>query len=118
MNDHKKTIERFIDGFNKADHRQILSCLTDDVEWIMPGQFHHVGKQAFDKEIENDAFTGKPVVTITRMTEENSVVIAEGTVRTQKKGGEMQHLVFCDVFEMQGGKIKKLISFIPVQKSS
>jgi ketosteroid isomerase-like protein len=50
MTENKKTVERYLDGFNKSDHRQILSCLTEDVEWEMPGAFHLVGKQAFDKE--------------------------------------------------------------------
>jgi hypothetical protein len=30
--------------------------------------------------IENDAFTGKPIVTITRILEEDNVVVAEGTL--------------------------------------
>jgi hypothetical protein len=41
-----------MDGFRKSDHEQILSCLTDDIEWEMPGAFHLIGKDAFDKEIE------------------------------------------------------------------
>ena len=112
MSDNKRVIQRYIDGFNTLDHAQILLCLTDDVEWVMPGFFHHAGKAAFDKEIENDAFEGKPVIALTRMTEENDVVIAEGTVQATKKGGQVLPLVFCDVFEMRGGKIAKLIGFI------
>jgi uncharacterized protein len=112
MTDNKKTVEKYIDGFNKLDHAQILSCLTDDVEWILPGMYHHKGKEVFDKEIENPAFTGKPVITVTRMIEENDVVLAEGTVRAQRASGEVLNLVFCDVFEMQNGKIKKLISYL------
>ena len=50
------------------------------------------------------------------MTEENDVVVAEGSVQTKKKGGEPLSLVFCDVFEMRGGKIQKLIGFIAEQK--
>ncbi len=116
MIENKKTIERFIDGFNTSDHAQILSCLTDDVVWDMPGFFRQTGKEAFDKEIENDAFEGRPVVVITRMTEENDIVIAEGTVRTKKKGGDFVNMVFCDVFEMRGGMIKKLIGYIAEKK--
>jgi len=101
-----------MDGFNKSDHAQILSCLTDDVVWEMPGFFHHVGKEDFDKEIENDAFEGRPIITVTRMTEEEGVVIAEGTVLTKPKGGNVTPMVFCDVFEMRGGKISKLIGYI------
>jgi hypothetical protein len=46
---------------------------TDDVEWDIPGMFHAVGKEAFDREIENEAFVGSPTLTITRLTEENDV---------------------------------------------
>ena len=76
MSENKRTIEKYIDGFNKSDHEQILSCLTEDVVWEMPGIFYHEGKKAFDSEIENPAFEGKPVVIITRLTEENNVVVA------------------------------------------
>lgn len=101
-----------MDGFNKLDHAQVLSCLTDDVEWILPGVYHHTGKEAFDKEIENLAFSGKPVIAVTRMIEEDNVVLAEGMVRGQRASGEVLNLVFCDVFEMRNEKIKKLISYL------
>ena len=107
MTPNQQTVEKYIDGFNKTHHEQILSCVTDDVEWYMPGYFHHFGREAFDGEIENDAFTGKPVVVITRMIEENDVLVAEGTVKATFKTGEMLNAMFCDVFEMQDGKIKK-----------
>ncbi|MFP5246524.1 MAG: hypothetical protein ACLGH0_07495 [Thermoanaerobaculia bacterium] len=58
MTQNKRTIETYIDGFNKTDHAQILSCLTDDVVWDIPGMFHITGKEVFDREIENDAFIG------------------------------------------------------------
>lgn len=112
MTDNKQTIERYIEGFNESDHEKILSCLTDDVRWDMPGIFHHEGKDAFDKEIENPAFTGKPIIRITRMTEENDVVVAEGTVKARRKEGDVLDLTFCDVFEMRDGKIKRLLGFI------
>jgi ketosteroid isomerase-like protein len=100
-----------MDGFRKSDHNQILSCLADEVEWEMPGAFHLVGKEAFDKEIENDAFVGSPTITITRMTEENNVVIAEGTVRCQRKVGKFLNAMFCDAFTMQNAKIKRLVTY-------
>ena len=112
MTGNKKTVDKFMDGFNKSDHEQILSCLTEDVEWDMPGGFHLVGKVAFNKEIENDAFVGKPVVTVARMTEENDVVIAEGAVRVRKGDGGFLNAVFCDVFVMKNAAIKRLTSYL------
>ena len=112
MASNKATIEKYMDGFRRADHSQILSCLTEDVEWVIPGTLHLSGKTAFDKEIENDQFVGKPLITVTRITEENDVVVAEGTVRIQKKDGTLLTLAMCDVFEMRAGKIKRLISYL------
>ena len=111
MSLNKDTVRKYIDGFNKSDHAQILSCLTDDIEWLMPGYFHLTGKEAFDKEIENDAFTGSPTVKITRLVEENDVVIAEGTVRVAWKDGGFLDAVFCDAFEMANGRIRRLVSY-------
>jgi len=112
MTENKKTVDRYMAAFRRTDHEQILSCLTEDVEWLIPGAFHTRGKEAFDKEIENDAFVGHPDITVTRLTEEDDVVVAEGSVRAQRKDGAALHLAFCDVFEMQEGKIRRLISYL------
>lgn len=109
---NKAVVERYMDGFRRLDHAQILSCLTDDVEWVLPGLFHKTGKAAFDAEIENDAFTGRPEIAVSRLIEEGGVVVAEGTVRTRKKTGERPLLAFCDVFELRGGKIRRLVSYL------
>jgi ketosteroid isomerase-like protein len=112
MSSNKRTVEKYIDGFNRSDHAQILSCLTEDIQWLMPCAFHLRGKVEFDAEIENDAFTGRPIVTITRMTEENNVVIAEGTVQAAWKNGGVLNAAFCDVFEMEGALIKRLVTYL------
>ncbi len=102
-----------MDAFGKTDHAAILSCLTDEIEWFIPGAFRITGKAAFDKEIENARFAvGHPVIKVSRMTEENDVVIAEGSVRTTRKDGGILNLFFCDVFEMRDAKIKRLISYL------
>jgi len=111
MSENKKTIETYMHAFEKGDNQKVLSCLTDDVVWVLPGAFNLAGKKAFEDEIRNEAFQGDPVITVTRMTEENDVVVTEGYVRTQKKSGEFINLTYCDVFEMQGRKNSK-INFI------
>jgi len=112
MSENKKTVEKYIDGFNKSDHGQILSCLTDDIEWELPGVFHLYGKESFDKEINNEAFVGSPTVTITRMVEENDVVVAEGEVHVKKIDGNILNLKYCDVFLMGNAKIRRLVSYL------
>jgi ketosteroid isomerase-like protein len=109
---NKETIDQYMEAFRRSDHAAVLACLTDDVEWKVPGVLHLRGKEAFDKEIENPAFVGRPDITVSRLTEQAGVVIAEGTVRTERKDGTVLHLAFCDVFEMQDGKIRRLVSYL------
>jgi len=112
MSQNKETILRYIDGFTTSDHAKILSCLTEDIIWEMPGIYNHSGKTAFDKEIENPAFTGSPTIRLTRLLEESDVIVAEGTVQCKRKEGGKLDAVFCDVFIMERGKIKKLTSYM------
>lgn len=116
MTANKTTVLKFMDGFNKSDHAMILSCLTDDVVWDMPGGFHLVGKAEFDAEIGNNAFVGRPTITIIRMVEEDDVVVAEGAVRSNRADGGVLDGVFCDVFLMRQTKIKQLTSYLAVLK--
>jgi ketosteroid isomerase-like protein len=109
---NKKVIETYMDGFSKGDHSQILSCLTDDVVWEMTGLFHKVGKEEFDKEIENDAFVGKPTILLIRMIEEGNIIVAEGSVTCEMKAGGLLDAMFCDVFHFENGKIKKLTGYL------
>ena len=112
MSRNKETVQKYMDAFSRSDHPEILSCLTDDVEWVLPGGFHLTGKDAFDKEIENDAFVGRPAITVTRMIEEDDVVVAEGRVRSAKRDGGLLNLVFCDVFVMRDAKVRHLTSYL------
>ncbi|MFV5699155.1 nuclear transport factor 2 family protein [Flavobacterium sp. ZT3R17] len=112
MTKNKQTVQKYMEGFMASDHEKILSCLTEDVTWEVPGVFRLSGKEAFDKEIENDNFIGSPTIQIIRMIEENNIVIVEGAVQSQMKNGSLLDAVFCDVFHMQSEKIKHLTSYL------
>lgn len=116
MSRNKRTVDTYMDGFRNTDRPRILSCLADDVDWEIPGVFHVHGKDAFDKHIVDEGFTGRPAITITRLTEEDDVVVAEGSVQAQRTDGTVMNLVFCDVFEMQEAKIRRLVSYLMVLK--
>jgi ketosteroid isomerase-like protein len=112
MTPNKHTVQKYMDAFARTDHAEVLSCLTDDVEWLIPGAFHVKGKSAFDKEIENDAFVGSPAIHVSRMIEERDVVVAEGSVRAARRDGGTLNAVFCDVFVMHDAKIRHLTSYL------
>jgi len=112
MTPNQHTVETYMDGFRHTDRARILSCLTDDVEWLIPGMFHTHGIDAFAGHIVDEGFSGKPEITLTRLVEEGDVVVAEGSVRAGRTDGGVMNLVFCDVFEMRNAKIKKLTSYL------
>ncbi|WP_240478100.1 nuclear transport factor 2 family protein [Flavobacterium sp. ABG] len=118
MSVNKETIEEYMNAFKVSDHETVLACLTDDIVWEMPGIYQHVGKEAFDKEIENENFIGSPTIQIIKLIEENNIVIAEGAVQGMMKNGNILDAVFCDVFEMEKGKIKKLTSYLMSKNAS
>jgi len=112
MTQNKQTVAKYMEGFREGNHEKILSCLTDDVIWELPGHYMHHGKEAFDKEIENENFEGRPAIQIIRYIEENDIVVAEGKVQCRMKNGTELDIAFCDVFNFENGKIKKLTSYL------
>jgi uncharacterized protein len=112
MTENKQTVSNYMEAYEQGGNERILSCLTDDVEWDVPGAFHVFGKEAFEKEIRSDCFVGDPKITINRLIEENDVVIAEGTVLTELEEGGPINIKYCDVFELIDGKISKLTSYL------
>jgi SnoaL-like domain len=64
------------------------------------------GKAAFVQNRGNREFKSQ----ITRMTEEANVVVAEGFARGTKKEGGTWTVHFCDTFEIENGKVKRISS--------
>lgn len=50
MTPNKQSVKKYMEAFTRTDHAGVLSCLTDDVEWLIPGAFLVKGKSAFDKD--------------------------------------------------------------------
>ena len=111
MSVRKDVVDTYIEGFRRSDHAQILSCLADDVVWELPGYATLTGKDAFDKEIQNDAFVGSPKLTIDRMIEEADSVVAVGSGEAARRDGDLLSFVFCDVFTFTGDKISRLETY-------
>lgn len=109
---NKRVVRAYMEAFRETNRDAILACLTDDVEWEIPGMFLVRGKNEFAKHIVDEGFKGHPEITVNRLTEENDVVIAEGLVRAPRDDGTIADVAFCDVFEMKAGRIRKLISYL------
>ncbi|HEX2163484.1 MAG TPA: nuclear transport factor 2 family protein [Thermoanaerobaculia bacterium] len=58
------------------------------------------------------ALVGSPEITLLRMVEEGPVVVAEGRVRSTRADGGRLDALFCNVFELEGGKIRRIVSYL------
>ena len=105
MSRNKQTVEAYLDGFRKGDHDQILSCLTDDIEWTVFGAFHLTGKRAYDEAIDGPGVVGPPRLEVVRMVEEGDVVMAELTGFATRDNGDVMRMSMAEVFVMRDGKI-------------
>ncbi len=117
MSPNKKVIERHLTSTDRSDVAEILS---DDVEWIEWGEgvpptgVRTQGRVAYIQNFGDDENRTQ----ITRMTEEGNVVVAEGTVHVHKQDGRVLKVQFVDIFELEGGKIKRKSSFAALLKDS
>ncbi len=112
MSDHKAVVERYFDGFRRSDHQAVLDCLTDGVVWDLPGFARLTGKDAYDREIENEDFVGSPELTVERLIEEGDTVVAIGRGETTHRSGERRRFAFCDVFTFAGDEIRRVESYL------
>ncbi|MFJ5265134.1 nuclear transport factor 2 family protein [Streptomyces sp. NPDC088387] len=118
MSTNTNTIETYLDGFRRSDHTQILSCLTDDIEWTVFGFFRLKGKEAYDAAIEGPGFVGPPRLEVVRMVEQGDVVMAELTGSATRESGEEMRMSMAEVFVMRDGKIAERRAWVTELKEN
>jgi ketosteroid isomerase-like protein len=102
---NKQLVETYLDGFRTNDHAKILSCLADDIEWTVFGDFHLTGKRAYDDAIDGPGYVGPPRLDVVRMVEEGDTVMAELRGLVPRPGGEQVRMSMAEVFVIRDGRI-------------
>jgi uncharacterized protein len=109
---NQTTVERYLDGFRRTDHAQILGCLTDDIRWTVYGAFQLEGKEAYDAAIEGPGFVGGPELHVVRMVEEGDTVMAELTGSARREDGTVMRMAMGEVFVFRGSLICERRAFV------
>ena len=93
----------------------MLPMLTEDVErWEVGAPNRTHGKKEFEREVQPGADVTKLTNSITRLVEEGDVVVSEGTVQVSKKDGSVINVGYCDVWEFEGEKVKRITAYTSV----
>jgi uncharacterized protein len=117
MSSNRKIVEAHLAA---ASPSKAAEFLADDVEWIEWGDgvpatgVRTRGKNAFVQNYGDDELRTE----IARVTEEGNVVVVEGTAHVRKKDGRHFAVRFCNIFEVENGKIKRKSSFGALLKDS
>jgi uncharacterized protein len=116
VSSRKRTVDAYFDGFRASDHEAILALLSDEVVWVIHGHGRTEGQEAFDREIENDAFEGSPKLTVERLIEEGDTVVAPHLGEGRLRGGDVFRFAGVTVFGFDGELISRVESYIvPLQ---
>jgi ketosteroid isomerase-like protein len=105
-------VGRYFDGFRQRDHAMILTCLTDDVIWDLPGHAHLEGRAAFDAEIGNPAFQGRPTLHVDRLVIDGDTIVAIGSGVAALAAGGQHRFAYCDVFTFRRELIARVESYV------
>ena len=116
MSANKQIVESYF-ASTGTGYAQWLADDVELVEWadgVPPTGVRTRGKDAF---VQNRG-SRENRTHITRLVEEDQVVVAEGTVTGMRKDGGSWAVQFCDIFELEAGKIRRMTSFGATLKDS
>jgi ketosteroid isomerase-like protein len=110
MSPNKNLVETYLAS---SDRSTVAHLLAEDVEWVEwadgvpPTGARTRGRAAFIQNFGSDELRTQ----VSRMIEEGDTVVAEGSVTVHKKEGTILSVRFCNLFELERGKIKRLTSY-------
>lgn len=108
---NKDVVKNVVEAFLDADIETVLSYMTEDVKMGWPGFFDLApGKNAI-----REFFKNVPEMTssgIEDIIEEGNKVAATGSVTSKEKDGILKNSFFCDVYELENGKVKSIKSYM------
>ena len=116
MGSNKQLVEAHL----RAAPAKAAEFLADDFEWIEwadgvpPGGAVTKGKAGYVQNFGDDELRDDLI----RVVEEGNLVVVEGIAHVTKKDGRQFHVRFCNIFELENGKIKRKSSYGALLKDS
>ena len=112
MTPRKQVIERWAECFAHQDWKAMLELFTDDVErWEVGSEKRTHGKVEFENEVLPGPDVVRLGIQVSRTVEEGNVVVAEGLAQIFKKDGVRIDVQYCDIFEFEGEKVRRITAY-------
>ncbi len=111
-------------AFGKGDLNAALANVSEDASWLVPGNLPDIsglkkGKPAIVQFLSGIAqrFPQGLQSEIRKMYCDGDTVIAEVTNRGKASNGKLYENEYCFVFEIEGGKIRRIREYVDTQKA-
>ncbi|HEV2316151.1 MAG TPA: nuclear transport factor 2 family protein [Thermoplasmata archaeon] len=112
MTDRKRVIGQWAECFAQQDWKRMLTLFTDDIErWEVGAPNRTHGKAEFERDVLPGPEVARLGMQVDRMIEEGNVVVADGTAQVVKKDGATINIQFCDIFEFDGDKVRRITAY-------
>lgn len=112
---NKEIVKGALSAFLDSDLEKALSYMTEDVQMGWPGFFDLDPGKAAIRQFMKDA----PEMTsdgIEDLIADGDQVAATGYVVSRHKDGSIRKSFFCDIYNLQHGKIKSIKSYVVFEK--
>ena len=113
--ENKQIIEKVNEAFENNSTEGFLGNCADNVVWNMPGNGVFNGIEAIRKFM-NEGAAQIPLFTIKSMIAENDLVMCNGEMKMKNKDGIAEDYGFCDLYNIESGKIIEITSYIIMLK--
>lgn len=112
MSRKTEVVEAWRGCFERQDWTGMLRLFTDDIErWEVGSPTKTHGKAEFEREVLPGPDVVRLANRLDRTIEEGNLVVAEGDARIFHKDGSVVNVRYCDVFEFEGEKIRRITAY-------
>lgn len=113
---NKEIVQQVIDAFLNKDTERALAYMSDDIQIGWPGFFDlPAGKEAV-----RNFFNKVPELVSSQVIDliaEGNKVAGTGTVTSRDQEGNLKNSFFCDVYELENGKVIRLTSYMVFEQA-
>jgi uncharacterized protein len=108
---NKEILQKVIDAFDANDIESIVKYMADDVEWHMLGDKIISGKDEVRKFFAENANRRMLSSTKNHVIIEGDHAAVDGDVQCTGEDGKPVNLYYCDIYELENGKVNKIVSY-------
>ena len=117
--ENKKHVESIFAALSRGDSEAYLAGLADDVEFTIEGTTKFSGTFRGKQRVVDGLLMplmaeleGGLAIEVKRVYADGDTVVVEAQGRSQTKRGKPYNNRYCQVFRVEGGKVKSMVEYL------